>query len=98
MRAHANIRKICDLLLFSVKVDSEIVGSEIGHVMTLGIGDHGIHLHARGGHAEYNIGGWGILLGEQQRSAKHYADPVSCGSAKAHFLHLVATGSVISII
>ena len=97
MWAHADVRKICVLLLFSVKVNGEIVRREIGYVVTLGIGDHGVHLDACGGDAEYNIGSWGILLGEQERSAKHNADPVFRGSARACCGHLAVTGSVISI-
>src|ERR1035438_1268522 len=90
MQAHADIREIGDLLLFSVKVDAEIVRCEIGHVMALGIGDHGVHLHARGRYAEYNFGrcyGW-RLLRKQERCTLQHAERGPYGSARVHAEHL----------
>jgi hypothetical protein len=65
-------------LRFTVIINREIIRREIGYVVTFGVGDYGVHLHAGGRHAKDDFGDWGWncrwLLGEQDRSAKHDAD------------------------
>ena len=72
-------RKRAGDLGFPIVLDGEIVRGEVGYIMTLGICDHGVHLHARRAHAEYNVRGicGDRLLCEQECRAKHNADRVS---------------------